>query len=903
MKITPWDPDNTVDIDEIYIQLSVLKDDRKPHGTTKEKLQDYTEMFKGYGRHLNPKRILVYGRPGIGKSTFTQKIAVDWTRGKQEILKRFEVLLLIKLRDVCDSQDFQTMLETAELLSADDPKAVDNLDEYVRQNQDKVLLVLDGYDEYSGGQSSPVDEIWRGKILRGCCVVITTRGVKEEELSKLSLVQFELKGFDSEEQVKAFASKHLSDQKAVEELVEYLRKQQHLWDMAKIPLLLLMLCLVWKEEDGKGLPTSGADLYSRFMKTLLCHLVSKDSEVDSQSIDEYTEELSRLGELAFDALLQNRLHFPFSKLPDDDVFKKFIDTGFLQTSKLSSSTPEKIVYFLHKSVQEFVAAKFVVQELTNKKNESVTCLSKVDSFEKVKEMFEVLKFACELSSDAARAVFSHLQMIGVKEGLTAYNFTKTPSVKDLSYDQHAFIQISSKFLFCCAASDRQAVFPFFLKCVNYVVILNAERASIAAREHLLKSTSGCPNYLFFHPVFDWKEIDDEVFSLLLDLDTSLVSCSGEVRSVKEYANLRKGGFFLKKEGQQMLLCLTLVCKGYKSAVPTELLTELTSAPVSPPQKSVDDVSKNQDNSGALVLTENILDQTRQHCLSMVRTIEINYPTSEELAVVKNVLPFITNPYEIEIHGNATSYDAGLIESMVSNIQFSDNLHSLTLDDINLTATCANEIASSLHQAGNLHELDLSRNPLYSSVGGLFENLDHVTVLRLCHVNMGEEEAALLGASLARINKLQKLDIALNALGHGIIELANYFDCVPSRTNLNLAGTEMGAEEVSALARALKNVPCLATLDLSFNPLGRGVSVVIQHLSSVPELSRLRLNDVEMTKSEAEELWTAGERLSLLSTDYHVSVLFLLTFIGTLESNFNMAPSSVARKPLQKQFLK
>ena len=955
VKKTPWNPDNTVDIDEIYIQLSMLKDDRKPHETTKEKLQDYTEMFKGYERHPNPKRILVYGRPGIGKSTFTQKIAVDWARDKKEILKRFDVLLLIKLRDVCDSQDFRTMLETAELLSADDPMAVDNLDKFIRQNQDKVLLVLDGYDEYSAGQSSPVHEIWRGKILRGCCVVITTRRVKEEELSKLSHVQLELNGFDSEEQVKAFASKHLSDQKDVEGLVEYLQKRRHLWQMAKIPLLLLMLCLVWKEKDSKGLPTSGADLYSRFMQTLLYHLDSKDSAESFQSMDEYLEELSRLGELAFYALLENCLYFSFSKLPDDDVFKKFIDTGFLQTLKLSSSIPEKIVYFLHKSVQEFVAAKFVVQELTNKKNESVTCLSKVDSFEKINELFEVLKFACELSSDAARAVFSHLQMIGDKEGLTVYNFTETPSVEDLSDDQKRFISISWDCLFCCAASDRQAVFPLFLKCVNYVLILNAEQASIAAREHLLKSTSSCPNYLVFDPGFERKEIDDEVFSLLLDLNTVLVLCSGEVRSVKRYANLTVDSFFLKKEGQQMLLCLTRICKNYSCALPTELLTELSSTPVSPPQKPVDDLSKNQDNSGALVLTENVLNQTGQHCLSTTREIEIRkYPTSEELTVVKNVLPFITHPYRIEIDGSMrTSYDAGLIESIVSNIHFSDNLHSLKLNNINLTATCTNEIASSLQQARNLDELDLSRNPLYSSVGGLFENLNHVTILRLQDVNMGEKEAAVLGASLALKNELQELDLSCNALGHGIIELANHLDCVPSLTKLNLLETKMGAEEatavfrclpsismledielsdnplgygimelaenlnfvpflrelglrntqvgeeeVSALARALKNVPYLHTLSLSFNPLGRGVSVLIQHLSSVPELNFLDLFGVEMTKSEAEELCTACERLIILHTDYHVSVLFQLTFICTLENNFNMARSSVVNKPLQ-----
>ena len=104
--------------------------------------------------------------------------------------------------------------------------------------------MLDGYDEYSGGKSSTVRQIWRGKILKGCCVVITTLPVKEEELSKPSRVQLELNRLDSEKQVKQFSSKFLSDQKDVEELVQYLRKH-NLWDMVKMPLLLfLWLCLV-----------------------------------------------------------------------------------------------------------------------------------------------------------------------------------------------------------------------------------------------------------------------------------------------------------------------------------------------------------------------------------------------------------------------------------------------------------------------------------------------------------------------------------------------------------------------------------------------------------------------------------------------------------------------------------
>ena len=979
VKITPWNSEGTVDIDEIYIQLSMLRDHKRTDGKTKKRLQDYAEMFKGYGGDPNrSKRILVYGRPGIGKSTFTQKIAVDWARGKKEILKKFDVLLLINLRDVCDIQDFCTMVETAELLSADEPGVVSTLYEYIRQNQEKVLLVLDGYDEYSAGKSSPVYEIWRGKILRRCCVVITTRPVKEEELSNLSHAQFELNGFDSEEQVKEFASKFLNDQKDVEELVEYLRKY-NIWDMAEIPLLLLMLCLLWKDKDRKGLPTSRADLFNRFMQALLDHLVSKDSAQAQPSIDEYREELSTLGELAFYALLEDLLYFNLNKVGEGVDLKKFIVTGFLQPSKLLSSSPEEIVHFLHKSVQEFLAAKFIVDELTRKGKETCTGLSNVNSLVTMEKMVEVLKFVCESSSDAARAVFKHLQWIGEEEGLTAYTFSESPRPEDFSIEQEKFISICTDCLFCCAASDRQDFLPLLLECVDYVLILKTEQVSIAASVHLFHLSTKClPEYVFFVNE-DLEKIDDKIFSVMCDLNTAVLSCSGEVRIENKYASLIVKDVFLKKEGEQMLLCLNRIHKDRFNALPTELLTELASAPESRPRKSVDDLSKNQDN---------ILHQTGQHPLSFVGRITMKLATSEDITVVNSVLPFITRPKIIKIIGNSstsTLCEAGVI----SNIHFTDCLHSLKLSGISLTAKCATEIAESLHRAPNLHKLDLSDNPLYSSVSDLARNLHHVpeltelelgmvqmgvkecvvlastlnnvsklrvleipgnpighgimalaehlsslpelialnldatemkgkeataiarclpslsqlqmidlsgnklghgitelakhlkcltglTELELDNTEMGEEETTSVAGCLPSLSHLKKLELSRNPLGRGIAELAKRLKCVPNLTDLLLCDTRMGKEQVSALARALNHVPKLRKLDLSHNPLGRGVRVLIQHLSSVPELRRLVLLGVKMTKAEAEDL---GAIRAAVISDYHVSVLFLLIFVS------------------------
>ena len=524
--ISPWDRDNTMDIDEVYVELSLLRDDRKLTGTEKQKLEDYSEIFEGRGHNLVPKRILVYGRPGIGKSTFTKKLAVDWSRGEKESLKKFDVFLFIKLRDVCGTENLCTMLKKAELLSADDPTVFDQLYEYVLQNQLKVLLVLDGFDEYSAEKSSPVHQIWRGSQLRDCAVVVTTRPTKEDELRPPSHAQFEISGFVNKEQVEQFALKFLCDQEDVKEFTDFLTERD-LWDMAEIPLLLLMLCLTWKEEGRRILLTSRANLYESFFQTLRDHVAAKKSEQAFTSIDEYKEDLTKLGKPAFDALLEDCLYLKLNKLPEDVrlLIEKFIDVGFFQISKLPNSPrPEQVACFLHKSIQEFLSAWFIVQELKRAKKESAMCLSlaKIDSFEKIKKMEEVLKFVSESSSEAASAVLSHLQMIGEKEGLTEYSFTDTPSVEELSEGQLAFRVMCLDVLLSCPVSDKPAVYPTFLQCVNSVLVINADKQlHTVARDHLFKFCPK-PDYLFFDEAYG-KAVNDDVVSIMRDLETVMVT--------------------------------------------------------------------------------------------------------------------------------------------------------------------------------------------------------------------------------------------------------------------------------------------------------------------------------------------------------------------------------------------
>ena len=611
---------------------------------------------------------------------------------------------------------------------------------------------MDGYDEYSAGEQSPVDEIWKRNQLSDCCVIITSRQMATDKLREPSDAQFEINGFDKERR-KAFARRFLKDEEDVKKFLGYL-KERHLEDLAEIPLLLLILCLLWKGQDCKALPKKRVEIFAQFVQTLFHHMREKQSAKSVFLKKDYSYELCALGHLAFEALLQDQLYFPVSQLPaGDSLIERLIEVGLFQVLNMSSLNPEKGVYFIHKSLQEYFAGSFLKEELIlSKKNKITNSLSKLDSVEKIRKMNEVIKFAGELSEEAAREIVIHLtKMAANEEELTKYTFdSEAPSEED-------FLTLSTQLFFYCSAETKRNLFPTFLSSFRGVLLIEADQLNDLVKEKLVKTTVNV-NYVFFPYNKQYTEQDYKNLTILSEqLSAFIVSCSGEKKASEFLSNFtwrQVDEFFLKKEENNTHLYFTnIVTSGF---VARDIIKALISKQETTKKTNMNGDESSEESSSSCC--------SKRHGLSRVRRIQAAFVNRSEVEQLIEMMPFITAPHEILVWGKLYGevFDAEVTESLLRSIPTTHKLEILLLERINVTSSPAVEFISRVFKQDlpNLKRLYMSFNPLLGAgVDSLIKHLScapHLEALHLYGVKMTPQQVMNLTSAVQQHGNITEL---------------------------------------------------------------------------------------------------------------------------------------------------
>ena len=496
-----WSKKSVVDIHQIYTRLSWVKDEQTPAGTTQSELKHYCDLFNANKNGAIPKRILVQGQTGIGKSTFVKKLLVDWVEvnkktgdEKAAVLKNFELVVAVNLKEVSKRQSLKDVISFSNVFAKEDKYMTEGLVDYIANNQEKVLLIFDGYDEYRCGCNSEIYEIFNGKSLRNCRVLITTRISKADELRGGEDLQAEITGF-SEVDRNDFMRRFLSNDE-ISNLSEHLFKR-NLNELAKVPLLLLFLCTLWKKGQSKHFPKTKTKLYLDIIEFVLNHSHRKQSSPRYVEVASFKDILSEMGKVALQGLLNDDQLFEYGQLSDSVRCDESVFIGLLQITEYSETLrPVGLVSFIHKSIQEFLAAWYVTYRCIPEGGNLGEIGVKLEECLALENVFQ---FICGLTKDGPSTVSRHLKSVRIADP----SLDLSKAIPDVENETHEPLS---------DVTDRQEKFRDLVLFSFAEVKSEAEFSSscLDSLGSILLVSDSFPNYLLE------KAIDTNSWSLVLN---------------------------------------------------------------------------------------------------------------------------------------------------------------------------------------------------------------------------------------------------------------------------------------------------------------------------------------------------------------------------------------------------
>ena len=351
------------------------------------RLKEIRDLFKCTAKD-QPKTILVVGRPGIGKTLLTKKILYEW---RQRTFADTKIIFVIRFRNF-NKNSGKTSLR--EILRHSDglnmsPADFNAIYEHISLMPSKAVLIFDGLDELKHNNESFAEEktvinhneithilvifkrLVNGELLPGATVLTTSRPTAEHIYQSILFDRVvEILGFH-EKQIKEYVEKFCAkDVQKATEIWSQIKASQELLSLCYVPVNSYIVCLTLKEsiavQDELEVPKTITELYKRAIKILLYrhHVSYKDKNIPKDFLttkhlpEELQNDLNKLKKIARHGMVKDQLifdntsHEAFGMLSNCGVFNKLEDKR------------QNIFCFLHLTIQEFLTALDVVDDIT-----------------------------------------------------------------------------------------------------------------------------------------------------------------------------------------------------------------------------------------------------------------------------------------------------------------------------------------------------------------------------------------------------------------------------------------------------------------------------------------------------------------------------------------------------------
>ena len=318
-----------------------------------------------------PKLVIIKGAPGVGKTTLSWELCRRWSRC--ELWTDYSLVVLLRLRD----KNIQTAAKPSDLFQYDKSSVSLSIELDVQKSQGHgVLFVLEGLDElpekYRKDKNSIFMKLITGHLLPASTVLVTTRPWAVSDLPKdcsHRLNQLiEILGF-TEEQVKEYVSKMVSDKEAPAELQEYVDANPLISSAMYNPLHACIVVEVFR--DCPESVNTMTELYTAYCKVLIKrHLIDHPLEEkwngDLRNLPQSLQpQFNHLCKIAYKGITKEKQQLVFFKedVPDGSNTLGFMNSVHPLYGSVSR-TVSPSYNFIHLTLQEFLAAVYVWRNYT-----------------------------------------------------------------------------------------------------------------------------------------------------------------------------------------------------------------------------------------------------------------------------------------------------------------------------------------------------------------------------------------------------------------------------------------------------------------------------------------------------------------------------------------------------------
>ena len=768
-----------------------------------------TSIFTSHKDCQHPRIVLIEGEPGMGKTTYCQKLAYDWATKQDcewdESFPKVEVLLLLRCREI-DSSIWEA-IDNQILPEEIDPELKETFFRFVRENPSKVLLVLDGLDEADPQKLAVYFSLVQRKLLPGCHNVLTSRHEAGSKVRPYSDTLLEIVGFTSSD-AKCFIRKYFRDavqmgEKLINVLWHPYDADEHiegnLNELTKNPLNTLLLCVLF-EDYGGILPNNRTQLYVEIVLFVLRRYEMKNHLPSSGKdlLIVYKKELMTLGKMAQESLFKGEQHF--EDVEGNFTESLFIKFGFLSIQAGGSKrTPGFRYSFFHKSFQEFFSGLHLAFSILDGAIEQKSVLTDERYFHELNQVFMFMSgiIASQSEETAVSIVNGVASLVNVRG-------RRSPDAPKL-YVKMALDVIGE----CktCSENLYTKLAYTFGKILDWteIRIHFVSRTSIAAfSQALAVNTSLTTLYLSQNSIGAEGATS---LSQALAVNTSLATLDLSVNGIRP-----EGAISLSQA----------------LAVNTSLTTLYLS------QNSIG-------AEGATSLSQALAVNTSLTTLNLSRNsigAEGATSLSQALAVNTSLTSLYLSQNSIGAEGATSLSQALAVNTSLTTLYLSQN---------SIGAEGATSLSQALAVNTSLTTLNLSRNSIGAEgATSLFQALavnTSLTTLNLSWNSIGAEGATSLFQALAVNTSLTTLHLFVNSIGaEGATSLSEALAVNTSLTTLSLSRNSIGAEGATSLSQALALNTSLTTLDLFWNSIGaEGATSLSQALEVNTSLTTLYLS--------------------------------------------------------------